>query len=124
MGELPAGTDAARGYFLCGVGAGEMLTITTCSYWGGDQGENYQVVIVPPSQLVTDVPIDGGVGMFTIFEIAKGGGNTASLQALWSAQSTGSNREIVGPCSLVIASTNASNAAAFYTGIYGYVTTL
>ncbi len=119
LGHLPAGTDAAKGFFLCGIPEGRALTISTACYWGGDTGENYQCVITPPSQQVNDVAIDGEVGMLVLFEIAKGGGNTASLQALWSAQNAGANRIVPGPCSLVIASTNASNAAEFVAGIYG-----
>jgi len=120
LGELPAGTDAARGFFWFGVPEGRILTITAASYWGGDTGENYQAVIVPASQEVNDVAIDGAVGMFAMGSPAKGA-STASYQALWlnDGVMTGVNPSIPGPCSVVIASTNASNAAAFFSGVYG-----
>jgi hypothetical protein len=51
---------------------------------------------------------------------AKGGGNTVSYQGEWIGDLIPSaNMDIPGPCSVVIASTNASNAAAFYSGVYG-----
>ena len=120
LGELPAGTDAAKGYFFFGVPEGRQLTITAASYWGGDTGENYQLVIVPASLGVSDVAIDGSVGMFCIGSPAKGG-STASYQALWlnDGVMTGVNPAIPGPCSVVIASTNASPAVAFSSGVYG-----
>jgi len=124
-GELPAGSDAANGFFFFGVPEGRMLTIASCSYWGGDTGENYQLVIVPASQSVHDVDIDGAAGMFCIATNAKGG-STASMQALWLNQGVmpSGNTAIPGPCSVVIASTNASNAAAFYSGVYGVMSDL
>jgi len=123
LGELPAGSDAANGFFFFGVPEGRMLSITALSYWGGDTGENYQLIIVPASQSVHDVDIDGAVGMFCIGSPAKGG-STASYQALWNWGEVQRTGEIPGPCSVVIASTNASNAAAFYSGVYGVMSDL
>ena len=118
LGELPAGTDAAKGYFFFGVPEGRILTITAASYWGGDSGENYQLVIVPASLGVSDVAIDGSVGMFVYGSPAKGG-STASYQAIWNPVLDGGPLTIPGPCSVVMASTNASNAAAFFSGVFG-----
>ena len=118
LGELPAGTDAAKGFFFFGVPAGRILSITCLSYWGGDTGENYQLVVIPASQAVNDVAIDGTAGQFVYGTPAKGA-STASYQAIWNPVIDGGPRQIPGPCSVVIASTNASNAAAFYSGCYG-----
>jgi len=118
LGELPAGSDAAKGFFFFGVPAGRILTIATASYWGGDSGENYQLIIIPASQSTHDVAIDGGVGQLCIASPAKGG-STASYQALWNWGETNRTGVIPGPCSVVIASTNASNAAAFLSGVFG-----
>jgi hypothetical protein len=122
QGEIPAGSDAAKGFFLLGVPEGRLLTISAASYWGGDSSENYQMVIVPSSQSVHDVAIDGGEGMFCFATPAKGG-NSVSMQGNWNnnAVMAVGNTTIPGPCSVVIASTNAANAAAFYTGIYGFM---
>lgn len=119
LGELPAGSDAAKGFFFFGVPEGRILTISAMSYWGGDSGENYALVVVPAGQAVHDVAIDGGEGMFYLASPAKGG-SASSYQALWIGDLMPSaNPVIPGPCSVVIASTNASNAAAFYSGVYG-----
>lgn len=121
LGELPAGSDAAKGFFFFGVDAGRELVVTTLTYWGGDSGENYQLVIVPASQSVHDVAIDAGQGMFLLASPAKGG-SAASYTALWNNNSVAVNNiTIPGPCSVVVASTNASPAAAFYSGVYGYM---
>jgi len=125
LGELPAGSDAAKGFFFFGVPEGRKLTITALSYWGGDSSENYQLIVVPASQGVHDVAIDGAAGMFCIASPGKGA-STASYQALW-AQGGGrfmGNTDIPGPCSVVIASTNLANAAAFYSGVYGVMSDL
>jgi len=125
LGELPAGSDAAKGFFFFGVPEGRKLTIAACSYWGGDTGENYQLIIIPASLSVHDVAIDGGQGMICIATNAKGN-STASMQAQWLNQGVmpSGNTEIPGPCSVVIASTNLSNAAAFYSGVYGVMSDL
>jgi len=123
LGELPAGSDAANGFFFFGVPEGRLLTLTACCYWGGDSGENYQLIIIPASQSVHDVDIDGAVGMFCFASPAKGG-STASYQAIWNPVLDGGPATIPGPCSVVIASTNASNAAAFYSGVYGVMSDL
>jgi hypothetical protein len=120
QGGIPAGSDAAKGFFFFGVPAGRILTISAMSYWGGDSGENYALVLVPASQEVNDVAIDGAAGMLYLAAPAKGGGNTVSYQGEWIGDLIPSaNMDIPGPCSVVIASTNASNAAAFYSGVYG-----
>jgi hypothetical protein len=121
IGELPAGSDAAKGFFFFGVPEGRALTICAASYWGGDTGENYQLIIVPASQNLNDVAIDGGVGMICIGSPAKGGGNDASYQGMWLNDGVmpSGNTLLAGPCSVVIASTNASPAAAFYSGVFG-----
>jgi len=120
LGEIPAGSDAAKGFFFFGVPEGRKLLITNASYWGGDGGENYQLVIVPASQAVNDVAIDGANGMFCLATPAKGG-NAASAQGVWIGQITNAttNLSIPGPCSIVMASFNSANAAAFYSGVYG-----
>ena len=122
LGEIPAGSDAAKGFFFFGVDPGRELVISAISYWGGDSSENYQMVIVPASQSVHDVAIDGGEGMFCFGTPAKGG-NAVSMQGSWNnnAVMPVGNTTIPGPCSVVLASTNAANAAAFYSGVYGYM---
>jgi len=120
QGEIPAGSDAAKGFFFFGVSEGRILTISALSYWGGDTGENYQMVIVPAGEKIKNVSVAGSLGMFSIGSPAKGG-STETYQALWNnnAVSAVGNLTIPGPCSVVIASTNAANAAAFYSGVYG-----
>ena len=105
-----------------GVPEGRILTITALSYWGGDTGENYQMVVIPASQKTHNVSIAGSQGQFSIGSPAKGG-STESYQALWNNNAVGAvgNTMIPGPCSVVIASTNAANAAAFYSGVYGFM---
>ena len=120
LGELPAGSDAAKGFFFFGVPEGRVLTLSAMSYWGGDTGENYQLVIVPASQSVHDVAINGVAGMICLGSPAKGG-STASYQALWLNDGVmpSGNTMIIGPCSVVIASTNASPAVAFLSAAFG-----
>jgi len=121
LGELPAGSDAAKGFFFFGVPKGRCFSVTAASYWGGDTGENYQLVVVPASQEVNDVAIDGMAGMVCLGSPAKGGGNDASYQGLWLNDGVmpSGNTDIYGPCSVVIASTNASPAAAFFSVAFG-----
>jgi len=124
LGELPAGSDAAKGFFFFGVPEGRLLTLAAMSYWGGDSGENYQLVVVPASQEVHDVAIDGLVGMAQLASPAKGG-SLASYQAGWIGDLMPSaNVAIPGPCSVVIASTNASPAVAFYSVAFGVMSDL
>ncbi len=120
QGEIPAGSDAAKGFFFFGVPEGRCFSLTAAAYWGGDSGENYAMVVVPASQEVNDVAIDGTSGMVYLASPAKGGGNTASYQGEWVGDLLpNTNCKIPGPCSVVLASTNAANAAAFLSAAFG-----
>ena len=120
QGTIPAGSDASKEFFLCGVPAGRILWISAISAWGGDLGDFYEVNLVPSSQQVNNVTIDGAVGMTVLMNELKGGG-TAANQTSWPSGLGGmGNMRIAGPVSLLI-SASAANTAAFSTNIIGHL---
>ena len=120
---LPAGSDAEKGFYGFGVAEGKQLNIAGAGYLGGDSNELYLLVIVPVSATASlnDVDIDQSLGMVPFFTQMKGGA-TAPL-AEPPGLTSGGNRVIPGPCSVLIQS-NDTNTAVFTMSLWGTMSDL
>ena len=121
VSSIAAGTDADKGWFLAGVPDGKVLTISQVAYWGGDTGQSYDLILVPASQEVNDVAINGEVGMIPLVTRGSGGASTAAQMETWQSQA--SYNPIPGPVSICICS-DTSVSTAFFASILGILTDL
>ena len=121
VASIAAGTDSDKGWFLTGVPAGKVLTISQVAYWGGDTGQSYDLILVPASQAVNNVTIDGEVGMMPLVGRGSGGASTAARMETWQSQA--SYNPIPGPVSICICSDGAVSTA-FFASLLGILTDL
>lgn len=120
--EIPAGSDANKGFYAFGVPPGKQFNLCAACYWGGDSAEIYSLIVVPAGNPIHDETIDPTSGMVTWLEQAKGGG-AAGHPPMWPRNAVSANPILPGPCSVVV-SASASNAAAFFATLYGTVSDL
>jgi len=110
QGTIPAGSDADKMYALGAVPEGKRFILSGMSGSGGDAGERYGINIVPASQAIQDVTTSTAAGVISWLYPINGGATDA--QPLMTGGSVGLfNPMVPGPCTLCIASYNATAAA-------------
>jgi len=110
QGTVPAGTDADKMFPIGAVPEGARFILSGLSASGGDAGERYGINLVPASQAVSDVTTSTAAGVISWLYPINGAASDA--QPLMTGGTTGLfNPMIPGPCTLCIASYNATAAA-------------
>jgi len=108
--SVPAGSDADKMFPLGGVPEGKRFILSGMSASGGDAGERYGINLVPASQPISDVTTSTAIGVISWLYPINGGATDA--QPLMTGGSVGLfNPMVPGPCTLCIASYNATAAA-------------
>ena len=98
-GSIAAGTDQSKLWSIFTAGENPVQLIGG-SYWSGDAGEMYGLVMLPPS--VPDQPngtatLTGAMGAITL-NFQMGGGQTATTPlAVWPGQKTAGNTPPIVP---------------------------
>ena len=117
QGTIPASSDANTMWILGAVPEGKRFILSAVSASGGDSGERYGINLVPTSQPVVDETVSTAVGVISWLYPFNGGATDA--QPLMTGGMTGLfNQMVPGPCTLAIASYNAT-AAAFVVNMVG-----
>ncbi|HIA04789.1 MAG TPA: hypothetical protein EYN66_23325 [Myxococcales bacterium] len=110
QGTIPAGSDANKMFPLGAVPEGKRFILSGMSGSGGDSGERYGINLVPASQSISDVTTSTAAGVISWLYPINGAATDA--QPLMTGGSVGLfNPMIPGPCTICIASYNATAAA-------------
>ena len=117
MGEVPAGAATDTQYVIGSVPKGKRLTITSCSYYGGDAGERYLVNLVPSGSPVEGTTFDATNGSVNLI-YPLGGGTYAVEHPFNACIDAGFPEPVPGPCVLSV-STQAESTAALPVTILG-----
>lgn len=109
-GSIPAGSDANKMFPLGAVPEGKRFILSAMSASGGDAGERYGINTVPASQAISDETTSTAAGVISWLYPINGGATDA--QPLMTGGSVGLfNVMVPGPCTLCVASYNATAAA-------------
>lgn len=119
-GEVPAGTDANKMFRVGSVPEGKRLIPTSISYYGGDAGERYHILLVPAGNPCDDTTVDATSGVVG-YIYPLGGASYAVTGPLNALTETGNGLHggIPGPCTIAVSSL-AATAAALPVTILGY----
>ena len=120
-GSVPAGTDANKMFRIGSVPEGMKLIPTSVSYYGGDAGERYNILLVPAGNPCDDTTVDADTG--TVGWIYPLGGASYAVTGPQNALTETGNGligGIPGPVTIAVSSL-AATAAALPVTILGYL---
>ena len=118
QGTVPAGADATKNFVIGAVPEGKKLFVSAVSYYGGDAGERYGINLIPASQGVENVTVDGSTGGMNWMYPIAGGAQTVNTPLTVPQSNSWNNNPIPGPCTIAI-STVLANAAALTVNMLG-----
>ena len=112
MGEVPASADVDSLHVIGSIPKGKQLTLTACSYYGGDGGERYSVDAIPSGSPVAGTTFDATNGSVNLIYPLAGGVYTAAHPVNSLTENLGISPMVIpGPCILALSPREATTTA-------------